>query len=341
MSHHRACCCDEDEPEPVPCNCTDEELFPTSIAVMGIAFQYKYEWTAPAATTCPQSCTEFTDLVVTANVTQLLPFNVYFQGSGASGGCCYYGEGTVQVQIEGMVSATTHSNPTCNGVYGWSVEKTLEVPCCLHITCEDVRKCGCGYNIKTDPTKCKGPSVYIHKLEICDFTVDCDVEIPLYCDCDPGTVTYVNRAIRCNGARLAYASTFESPLTTGGAECVSLGWYPPCTACVLPSCTPGNSAAAPCNDHDLATGVFGHGPFSLYATEVCTEGQDEYPPCTDHGSGGGIRTAPDPDWPTYVFDLAISTNGGVDESWPGPPCSGISVSFIQFATPCARPWTYT
>jgi hypothetical protein len=337
----RQCCCEE-IPPPLPCECESSEDWPSSFIASNINFTYKFELSTPfpVQCTCSGVCSSITDEYVEATVSS--EANIVMNRIGTS--CNYYGVGTVSVGIGCDRTHVTHANPICNGTYTTSAGAIVEVPCCIHITCHYEKVCGCGEDMTTNPARCKGPAVYYHKLEICDFTVACNASLATICDCDPTPPSTTLVGLSCNGAKLVYASNFAPVVGIQPLDCVSMGWYGPCKNAVCPSCTycPFGCCVGDCNEADFTLSAAAAGPFSIAITDPCDENEPP-DPCTNlRNSGLLVKTAPRAGFPGNVSALLTNTSGGVDESWTETnPCYSVQVSLIQSPTSCDRPWIYT
>ena len=319
------CCCPEEvqtcPSSSCPCN--------SSYTATGIDFTYSFTHnigTINCATCISQGACRRFDYNMQAAVVQDDPIVVTRRVCPVSGTCGWYGTGTVSVTI----TATFDEERVCSGALNRSCPQSfsaeVSVPCCIHVTCSTQRE-GCA-GVLVDP----GELTYIHKLEICDFTVECwdtyfcgsrslvtDPCAVIDCDnmlnCDDGPYQ-----VRCIGAHYTWISKYKCLSTISTGDWDRRGFYqngfrcePPCTGVV------GEATSV------LDSNVSQFGPFALHTRDVeCNA--DETDKCQGNLVTGAIAGGHLVGSPT-IKDCLRSYCSGCDDtySFGGVGCPSIDV----------------
>lgn len=261
------CCCGEGgQPCPssnCPCN--------SSYTVTGIDFTYSFTHNIGLVNcaTCLNVCKR-ADYNIQVAVVQTEPIVVTRKVCPVTGTCGWYGAGFVQVTLNATYDVQRVCSGALNRTCPESYTAEVTVPCCIHVTCNTSAREGCE-GVLTQP----GERSYVHKLEICDFTVKCwdaffcgsrnlvtepcgDIDCDNGLNCDDGPYQ-----VRCIGAHYTWISRFECLQNIGIGDWMRRGFAqagfrcdPPCTGADIN----GNSI--------LDANVSQFGPFALHVRDI-------------------------------------------------------------------------
>lgn len=283
-----ACCCGGDGPASCPTsgNC----VCATSYSLSGVGVQYSFQRfpTARNCELCGQVCyrKEYSISIAAAQLGAIVVTRRNVGDDVQQNQCCWYGAGTVRVTYDVQFQEFRECSAALNKTYAkQTFTGTIDVPCCVHVTCRSGRAVGCTQDFGN-------ARHYVHTLDICSFPIACsDVMVagarnaidecgPVTCDsganCDAGPFS-----LWCIGGQVSFISKYKclDTLVFGDAAC--LGYYR--SARCMRSCagTDSNGEAY------LPAAVNSWGPFACGLYEEC-DAQGGDAPCNVARMGGNF-----------------------------------------------------
>jgi len=297
------CCCED------PVEGCGNTCFASSYLVAGLSGSYALTRSMPQTDDClcrggdDPGVWADTELNVDWTQSGTLTFTRYnLSGGGGSGGCCYYGEGTVTVTVQAVSRQYLYDCQTESFVCQTeeTFGRTVDVPCCLTAVCASGTHDEC--------VKSFNGTHWLVSLSICDFAVAGSVESMT--DNRPNTPSCIltPRGVVCGGAVVQWRAPLKAFPSIFRSEVGQRSLFPAGALC------DGNTyqdSDAPTNCMEVVKGnQNSNGPFALYGVPEFSIGQDEPQPCTlGYALGGGAASA---------FGTGC---GGV--TWSDPPCWGL------------------
>lgn len=326
---HHACCCEEG----APCGCTAANTcYASSYLIPAIDVLYTFNYQAANVKPCAQ-CGQNCGWIGWTIQCQVTAANLTVtRDGGGTEPCCYRWRGQVNVDYSLTVNAERRCVGTnCPRVWTQTFTGSRTVDACLDVTCTECGNWqGCGATFLNQ-------SVWRHALRICDFAVDCNVDLEglqyvdsfgaTQCglwttDCDPVIEPCqdctVAASIWCVGGGVEYISELQAldAIGVGGMKCH--GWR------AGPVCTDD------CAVHTNWTTT--KGPFAATIREECGE-QDPQQCIGLSASDPLFRTRFGTFWDTYLSNYC----GSVDESFLGT-CFDED---LQQGSCAGQGWVYT